>query len=163
MPFVTSLLNCSRKCNIFFFSVILYAKQLLWLLGGLQLVGVPFHLWLLQLPKHTTLLRGSCLETRGHWGRARAVLGWTPVKSLWLQGMGCTLQGWQSFTVTICMSEFTSKADTGPATSFHLDFQAFNGCYITRLNEVFNGKDSGELFCLTYVGCMVEIEKKTWI
>lgn len=87
-------------------------------------LGSLFHLWLLELPKHTTLLLwGSCLETRGHWGWASAVLGWTPVKSLWLQGMGCTPQGWQSFTVTLCMSEFTSKADAEPATSFHLDFQ----------------------------------------
>lgn len=121
------------------FPIIQHSKQLLRLLGGLQLVGVPLHLWLLKLPKHTTLLRGSCLETGGHWGRANAGLGWTPVKSLWLRGMGCTLRGWQSFTVTICMSEFTSKADTGPATCFPSNLQAFKGRYITLLSEVFNG------------------------
>lgn len=84
-----------------------------------------FSLVISETSNNTPLLSSEAVAWRlgGQRGRASSVLGWTPVKSLWLQGMGCAPRGWQSFTVTLCMSEFTSKGDAGPATSFHWHFQ----------------------------------------
>lgn len=70
----------------------------------------------------STPLRQLPGDQEGQRGRASSVLGWTLVKSLCLQGMGCTLQGWQSFTVTLCMSGFTSNNAAASSVSFHLHF-----------------------------------------
>lgn len=101
-----------------------------------------------KLPKHTVpLLRGSCLETfeviEAVPAPPSAGRRWNPSG---FGAWGARRRGDSHLQSPFAWVNSLQRLTQGPRCLF---IWTFKGCYITRLNELFNGKDCSELFCLT--------------
>lgn len=107
-----------------------------------------FHLWFLKLP--ITRRSSSLRQLPGDREVSEAVPAQCSAGRRW-NPSGCRAWGARRGGDSHLQSPSAWVSSLQRATQgrLRLFIRTFKGCYITRLNELFNGKDSSELFCLT--------------
>lgn len=107
-----------------------------------------FHLWFLKLP--ITRRSSSLRQLPGDREVSEAVPAQSSAGRRW-NPSGCRAWGARRGGDSHLQSPSAWVSSLQRATQgrLRLFIRTFKGCYITRLNELFNGKDSSEPFCLT--------------
>lgn len=113
-----------------------------------RLVGVPFSLVTSETSKNTPLLFCEAVAwrlevTEAVPAQSSAGRRWNPSG---FRAWGARRRGDSHLQSPSAWVNSLQRPTQGPLCLF---ICTFKGCYITRLNELFNGKDSSELFCLT--------------
>lgn len=107
-----------------------------------------FHLWFLKLP--ITRRSSPLRQLPGDREVSEAVPAQSSAGRRW-NPSGCRAWGARRGGDSHLQSPSAWVSSLQRATQGRprLFIRTFKGCYITRLNELFNGKDSSEPFCLT--------------